>query len=138
MYEATESRRPGVMRAMTADEMRKENDYMRVQAEMRTGGPGPTMGIWAPSRVRRAENNGAVAALTNGSVSSRESARRDGRRRLSAVEEHTFLKHYPQRTDMLAAAKIPGPEGQLARAEIRRLTNAVFSNSDSNLVSVIS
>ena len=133
MYEATEEGRERVTRAMTADELRKEDNYMQVQADMRTGGPGPSMGIWAPTRVRT-EDDGAAAANGSGSVSSRESARRDGRRRLSMVEEHAFLQYFPhERTDMLAAAKIPGPEGALARAEIRRLTNAVFSNSNSSI-----
>jgi hypothetical protein len=133
MYEATESGRRRVTRARTQAEQNKEDAYQRLEADRKTGGPGAQIGIWAPSRVRRPENNGALV-VANGSVSSRESARRDGRRRLSAVEEHTFLQHYPhERTDMLAAAKIPGPEGQLARAEIRRMTNAVFSNSNSSL-----
>ena len=135
MYDATEEGRARVTRAMTADELRKENAYMGVQADMRTGGPGPSMGIWAPSRVREPEE----ALGTNGSVSSRESARRDGRRRLSMAEEHAFLQYFPhERTDMLAVAKIHGPEGALARAEIRRLTNAVFSNSNGNTESYAS
>uniref|UniRef100_A0A6C0CZW6 Uncharacterized protein n=1 Tax=viral metagenome TaxID=1070528 RepID=A0A6C0CZW6_9ZZZZ len=133
MYEATEARRPHVTRAMTADELRKEDEYRRVQADMRTGAPGPSMGIWAPSRVRKPENGGTAAVVANGSVSSRESTRRDGRRKLSMVEEHTFLKYYPhEQTDMLAAAKKAGPEGAPARAEIRRMINAVFSNSNLN------
>ena len=75
MYEATEEGRPRVTRAMTAGELQKEDAYTRVQADMRTGGPGPSMGIWAPSRVRKMEEDGGAAAA-NGSVSSRESARR--------------------------------------------------------------
>jgi hypothetical protein len=134
MYEATEEGRPRVTRAMTANELRKEDDYTRVQADMRTGGPGPSMGIWAPSRVRTLENNGGTVR----SASSTESARRDGRRRLSMAEEHAFLKHFPQRTDMVAVAKIPGPEGAPARAEIRRLTDAVFSNTNSSTESYAS
>ena len=128
MYEATEEGRAQVTRAMTANELEKEDAYTRVQADMRTGGPGPSMGIWAPSRVRMAEDDAVVA---NGSVSSRESARQDGRRRLSMAEEHAFLQYFPQRTDLIALAKIHGPEGAPARAEIRQLTNAVFSNSNS-------
>lgn len=128
MYEATEEGRAQVTRAMTADELRKEDNYMQVQADMRTGGPGPSMGIWAPSRVRTPEDGSP-----HGSMSSRESARRTGRRKLSMAEEHAFLQYYPhQRTDMLAAAKIPGPEGQTARAQIRQMINAVFSNSNSS------
>ena len=128
MYDATEEGRPRVTRAMTADELRKEDNYTRVQADMRTGGPGPTMGIWAPTRVRTPEDRGSAH-----SNSSRESARRNGKRRLSMVEENAFLKYYPQRTDLVAVAKIHGPEGQSARAQIRQLTNAVFSNSNSSL-----
>jgi hypothetical protein len=131
MYDATEEGRPRVTRAMTANELRKEDNYMRVQANMRTGGPGPSMGIWAPSRVRRADDNGGGSV--HGSVSSRESARRDGRRRLSMAEEHAFLKHFPQRTDLVAVAKIHGPEGQPARAQLRELIDSVFSNSNSSL-----
>ncbi len=126
MYEATEEGRPRVTRAMTAAELGKEDAYTRVQADMRTGGPGPTMGIWAPSRVRTYDDS------PRSSISSRESARIDGRRRLSMAEEHAFLQYYPRRTDLVAVAKIHGSEGAPARAEIRRLINVVFSNSNSN------
>lgn len=129
MYEATEEGRGRVTRAMTPAELGKEDAYTRVQADMRTGGPGPSMGIWAPSRVRVPENNGSP----RGSISSRESARKDGRRRLSMAEEHAFLQHYPPRAELVALAKTHTPAGQQARAEIRRLTNAVFSNSNSSL-----
>ena len=129
MYEATEEGRAQVTRAMTADELRKEDNYMQVQADMRTGGPGPSMGIWAPTRVRTPEEDGSP----RGSMSSRESARRTGRRKLSMAEEYTFLQYYPhERSDMLAAAKIPGPEGQTARAQIRQMIHSVFSNSNSS------
>jgi len=127
MYNATEEGRARVTRAMTANELGKEDAYTRVQADMRTGGPGPSMGIWAPSRVRT-ENESP-----RGSMSSRESARRDGRRRLSMVEENAFLTYYPQRTDMVAVAKKNTREGQSARAQLRQLVNAVFSNSNSSL-----
>ena len=129
MYEATEEGRPRVTRAMTADELGKEDAYMRVQADMRTGGPGPSMGIWAPTRVRGPENN----VSPRGSVSSRESARRNGKRRLSMVEEHAFLTYYPHQIELVQAAKKNTPEGQSARARIRQLVNSVFSNSNSSL-----
>jgi hypothetical protein len=127
MYDATEEGRARVTRAMTADELRKEDAYTRVQADMRTGGPGPSMGIWAPTRVRTPEDGSP-----RGSISSRESARRNGKRRLSMVEENAFLKYYPQQTELVTAAKKNTQEGQSARAQIRQLTNAVFSNSNSS------
>jgi hypothetical protein len=119
MYDITEDLRPRVTRAMREDELRKEDDYLRVQADMRTGGLGPSIGIWAPSRLRRSNNGGG----SGDSASSRESARRDGRRRLSMAEEHAFLQHFPQQTSLVAVAKIHGPEGAQARAQIRELIN---------------
>lgn len=130
MYEATEAGRPRVTRAMTAAELGKEDAYTRVQADMRTGGPGPTMGIWAPTRVRTQDN-----VSPRGSVSSRESARKDGRRRLSMAEELAFLTHYPPRTELVATAKTHTPAGQQARAEIRQLIDDVFSNANSSISS---
>ena len=127
MYEATEEGRARVTRAMTANELGKEDAYTRVQADMRTGGPGPSMGIWAPTRVRTEDD-----VSPRGSVSSRESARRNGKRRLSMAEEHAFLTYYPQQIELVAAAKKNNPEGQSARARIRQLVNSVFSNSNSN------
>jgi hypothetical protein len=47
------------------------------------------------------------------------------------VEEHAFLQYFPQQIDLVAVAKKNTPEGQSARAQIRQLVNAVFSNSNS-------
>ena len=122
MYEITEELRPRVSRYMTADELRKEDNFRRVQADMRTGNRGPTIGIWAPSRVAdRLKSESAHSAHNDHSGSSRESARRDGRRRLSMVEEHAFLKYHPHQIDLVERAKKNTPDGQEMREMIRKM-----------------
>ena len=97
MYNATQRLMPSLTRPMTGDELRKENEFRRLESIRRSGGPSVTIGPWAPSRL-------------------------EGRRPMTLEEIRQFNIRYPHHHELVRIIRDGSPDEQIeARQQIREL-----------------
>lgn len=128
-YIPSRQSRQGVLgsasRLETPAEARKREAWEKFDVKVRTGEVTPAFG-YGQRKVKRSTTS------PTGSVESTESARREGRRRLTLVEEDDFKKRFPAQFELLHIVKTGTPEQKVeARKAIRELLYEENANMES-------